>query len=47
MVLERCLWVAVLKAQADLGVPVPEGAIAAYEKVVGSEEIGTPAPSAR
>ncbi|GAA0404624.1 adenylosuccinate lyase [Acrocarpospora corrugata] len=39
VVLERRLWVAVLKAQADLGVPVPEGAIAAYEKVVDQVDL--------
>ncbi len=32
--LERALWIAVLRAQADLGVPVPDGAIAAYEAVI-------------
>ncbi|MGN6686587.1 MAG: adenylosuccinate lyase [Actinomycetales bacterium] len=31
--LERDLWIAVLRAQADLGVAVPEGVVAAYEKV--------------
>lgn len=31
--LERDLWIAVLKAQRDLGVPVPEGCIEAYESV--------------
>src|SRR3954453_15867158 len=34
VVLERQLWVAVLRAQADLGVDVPAGAIEAYEAVV-------------
>jgi adenylosuccinate lyase len=34
VVLERQLWLAVLKAQRDLGVPVTEGAIEAYESVV-------------
>jgi adenylosuccinate lyase len=34
VVLERELWVAVLRAQADLGVPVPDGAIDAYEAVL-------------
>lgn len=33
VVLERDLWIAVLKAQSDLGIPVPPGAIAAYESV--------------
>jgi adenylosuccinate lyase len=31
---ERRLWVAVLKAQRDLGVPVPDGVIEAYERVL-------------
>ncbi len=34
VVLERQLWVAVLRAQRDLGVAVPDGAIEAYEKVI-------------
>jgi adenylosuccinate lyase len=34
VVLERRLWVAVLTAQRDLGVVVPDGVIEAYEKVV-------------
>jgi adenylosuccinate lyase len=34
VVLERRLWVAVLRAQAELGVDVPPGAIEAYEAVV-------------
>ena len=34
IVLERQLWIAVLKAQRDLGVEVPEQAIADYERVV-------------
>ena len=34
VVLERRLWLAVLTAQRDLGVPVIEGAIAAYESVI-------------
>jgi adenylosuccinate lyase len=33
VLLERDYWIAVLKSQADLGIPVPEGVIAAYEKV--------------
>ncbi|HWG97761.1 MAG TPA: lyase family protein, partial [Pilimelia sp.] len=32
--LERRLWVAVLRAQRDLGVPVPDGVVAAYEAAV-------------
>src|SRR4051794_14531457 len=34
VVLERGLWLAVLRAQADLGVDVPHGAIEAYQRVV-------------
>jgi adenylosuccinate lyase len=34
VVLERQLWLAVLRAQADLGVEVADGAIAAYQDVV-------------
>ncbi len=33
VLLERDLWIAVLRAQADLGIAVPEGTIAAYEAV--------------
>lgn len=32
VVLEREFWIAVLKAQAEAGLPVPDGAMAAYEK---------------
>jgi adenylosuccinate lyase len=34
IVLERQLWIAVLKAQRDLGVDVPDGVVEAYEDVV-------------
>jgi adenylosuccinate lyase len=34
IVLERHLWIAVLKAQKDLGVDVPDGVVEAYESVV-------------
>lgn len=34
VILERKLWVAVLKAQRDLGVRIPKKAIHAYEKVI-------------
>ena len=34
IVLERQLWVAVLKAQKDLGIEVPDGVVEAYEAVV-------------
>ena len=39
--LERELWVAVLRAQAELGVPVPEGAIEAYEAVVDDVDLAS------
>ncbi len=34
VVLERRLWLAVLRAQRDLGVSVPDGVVEAYEKVL-------------
>ncbi|RSN06823.1 adenylosuccinate lyase [Nonomuraea sp. WAC 01424] len=34
IIAERRLWLAVLRAQAELGIAVPEGAVADYEKVV-------------
>jgi adenylosuccinate lyase len=40
IVLERRLWVAVLRAQRDLGVDVPDGVVEAYEKVVATGEEG-------
>ena len=39
VVLERRLWVAVLRAQRDLGVDVPEGAIEAYEAVIDQVDL--------
>jgi adenylosuccinate lyase len=39
VVLERRLWLAVLRAQADLGVAVPAGAIEAYEAVVDQVDL--------
>jgi adenylosuccinate lyase len=39
IVLERRLWLAVLEAQRDLGVDVPEGVIEAYEKVVDDVDL--------
>jgi adenylosuccinate lyase len=39
VVLERQLWVAVLKAQRDLGVDVPDGVVEAYEKVVDDVDL--------
>ena len=39
VVLERRLWVAVLRAQHELGVPVPDGVIEAYEAAVESVDL--------
>ncbi|MPZ60245.1 MAG: adenylosuccinate lyase [Propionibacteriales bacterium] len=39
--LERQLWVAVLKAQRDLGVEVPNGVIEAYEKVLDQVDLAS------
>jgi adenylosuccinate lyase len=39
VVLERQLWVAVLRAQSDLGIDVPEGAIADYERVIDQVDL--------
>jgi len=41
VVLERQLWLAVLKAQADLGIDVPEGAVADYERVVDQVDLAS------
>jgi adenylosuccinate lyase len=41
VVLERQLWVAVLRAQADLGVPVAAGSVAAYEKVLADVDLAS------
>ena len=37
--LERQLWIAVLKAQADFGIAVPEGVVGAYEKVIDKVDL--------
>lgn len=39
IILERQLWIAVLKAQLDLGVDVPAEAIAAYENVIDKVDL--------
>ncbi|MEV4177229.1 adenylosuccinate lyase [Nonomuraea sp. NPDC049709] len=39
IIAERRLWLAVLRAQAELGVAVPEGAIDDYDKVVGQVDL--------
>jgi adenylosuccinate lyase len=41
VVLERRLWIAVLTAQRDLGVDVPDGVVEAYEKVVDQVDLGS------
>jgi adenylosuccinate lyase len=37
--LERELWIAVLRAQRDLGVDVPNGAVEAYERVIDAVDL--------
>ncbi|GAA3394505.1 adenylosuccinate lyase [Cryptosporangium minutisporangium] len=39
IVLERRLWIAVLRAQRELGVPVPDGVVEAYEAVVDDVDL--------
>ena len=41
VVLERRLWIAVLRAQRDLGVDVPEGVVEAYESVVDRVDLAS------
>ncbi len=41
VVLERRLWLAVLEAQRDLGIEIPEGVIEAYEKVVDEVDLAS------
>jgi adenylosuccinate lyase len=41
IVLERRLWVEVLKAQRDLGVEVPDGAVEAYESVIDQVDLAS------
>ncbi len=41
IVLERQLWIAVLKAQRDLGVDVPDGVVEAYEAVVDQVDLAS------
>src|SRR5688500_2490400 len=41
IVLERRLWIAVLEAQRDLGVDVPEGVVEAYQAVVHQVDLGS------
>jgi adenylosuccinate lyase len=39
IVLERRLWIAVLRAQRDLGIDVPDGVVEAYESVVDQVDL--------
>lgn len=39
IVLERELWIAVLRAQGELGVDVPDGVVAAYEAVIDQVDL--------
>ena len=39
IVLERRLWIAVLRAQRDLGVDVPDGVVEAYEAVLDQVDL--------
>ncbi|MGI8792361.1 MAG: adenylosuccinate lyase [Acidimicrobiales bacterium] len=41
VVLERRFWIAVLRAQRDLGVAVPDGVVEAYEAVVEKVDLGS------
>jgi adenylosuccinate lyase len=39
--LERELWIAVLRAQSELGVPLPDGALEAYEAVIDDIDLAS------
>lgn len=41
VVLERQLWIAVLRAQHDLGIEVPDGVVEAYEQVVDQVDLAS------
>ena len=41
IVAERRLWIAVLRAQAELGVAVPDGVIADYERVLEQVDLAS------
>jgi adenylosuccinate lyase len=41
IVAERRLWIAVMRAQAELGVPVPDGVIADYERVLEQVDLAS------
>ena len=42
IILERQLWIAVMRAQRDLGIDIPADAIAAYEKAVSYTHLTLP-----
>ena len=41
IVAERRLWIAVLRAQAELGVPLPDGVVADYERVLEQVDLAS------
>ena len=41
IIAERRLWLAVLRAQSELGVPVPDGVVDDYERVVDNVDLGS------
>jgi adenylosuccinate lyase len=41
VVLERRLWIAVLRAQRELGIPVPDGVIEDYERVIEDVDLAS------
>src|SRR2546430_10687884 len=41
VIMERRLWVAVLRAQAELGVDLPDGVLADYERVVETVDLAS------
>ncbi|MBJ7465910.1 MAG: adenylosuccinate lyase, partial [Mycolicibacterium sp.] len=41
IIAERRLWLAVLRAQSELGVPVPDGVVQDYERVLENVDLGS------
>ena len=41
IIMERQLWIAVMRAQKDLGVDIPSEAIDAYEAVIDQVDLGS------
>ena len=41
IVLERQLWIAVLKAQSEMGIDVPDGVVAAYEAAIDQVDLAS------